>query len=84
MCLCNLNSRFTPTFLKITLIPISLCFAGIEKKSSKERAQSKEGRTCCSKHWFAEVIRFAKLKKFFTEAKRFAKVKKHSLRQRRN
>ena len=26
MCLCNLNARFTPVFLKITLIPNSLMF----------------------------------------------------------
>ena len=62
MCLCNLNARFTPIFLKITLIPICLCFAGMERKSSKEREKSIKGRTCCSMHWFATTRRFAKAK----------------------
>ena len=37
--LCNLNARFTPIFLKITLIPICLCFVGIESKASKEEGK---------------------------------------------
>ena len=32
MCLCNLNARFTPTFLKITLIPHLLMFYKIKRK----------------------------------------------------
>ena len=57
MCLRNLYARFTPIFLNLTLISICLCFAGIERKSSKEKAKSIEGKTCCSMHWFAKVKR---------------------------
>ena len=31
-CLCNLNARFTPIFLKITLIPHVLMFCKIKRK----------------------------------------------------
>ena len=36
MCLCNLNARFTPIFLNITLIPHLLMFCKIKRKIKQE------------------------------------------------
>ena len=51
MCLGNLNARFTPIFLKITLIPHLLMFCRIRRKikQSDERNQVKKKLLICSK-----------------------------------
>ena len=40
MCLCNLNARFTPVFLKITLIPQLLMFCMHGKKSKQIKGKN--------------------------------------------
>ena len=39
-CLCNLNSRFTPIFLKITLIPDLLMFCRIKRKIKQGKGKN--------------------------------------------
>ena len=50
MCLCNLNARFTPIFVKITLIPDLLMFCRIRRKikQSDGRNQVKRKLLICS------------------------------------
>ena len=50
MCLCNLNARFTPIFVKITLIPHLLMFYRIREKikQSDRRNQVKRKLLICS------------------------------------
>ena len=39
-CLCNLNARFTPIFLKITLIPHFLMFCRIKRKIKQGKGKN--------------------------------------------
>ena len=55
MWLCNLNARFTPIFLKITLIPHLLMFCRIKREIKQGNGRKLRRRTCYSKHWFAEA-----------------------------
>ena len=44
MCLCNLNARFTPIFIKITLIPHLLIFCKIRRKIKKSDGRNQVKR----------------------------------------
>ena len=63
MYFCNLNARFTPIFLKITLTPICLCFARIESKASKEEGKKSKKVEPAQKHCFAKAKWFSKGKR---------------------
>ena len=49
MYFCNLNARFTPIFLKITLIPHLLMFCRNIKKRKQRKGLKKRKQKLCSK-----------------------------------
>ena len=61
VCLCNLNSRFTPLFSNIPLIRVSI--SGLESKASKEEGKKNKRKNMLQKHCFTEAKQLAKKKK---------------------
>ena len=71
MCLCNLKARFTPVFLKITLIPHLLMFCRIRKKIKQN-----DGRNQVKRNLLIYSSLLVVVKHSFTSTKEcFATVK---------
>ena len=55
MCLCNLNARFTPISLKKSLIPHSLVFYKIRRKTKQSDGRNQVEMKFLESYWLAST-----------------------------